>query len=103
MTLTLFLSLLVILAVAVSLITEAVKIALNKKETKYSSNLVVLIVSIVVGAVGTALLYVFLEIAFTPTNILCILLMPVALWVGSMLGYDKVIQMLEQLKTLKLN
>ena len=102
MTLTLFMTLLVILAVCVSLFTEAVKKFLDDAGVKYSSNVVVLIVAVIVGAGGTALMYLFLGIAFTPPNIVCMVLMAVAVWVGAMVGYDKVIQMIEQLKNLKL-
>lgn len=103
MTLTLFVTLLVVLAVCVSLITEAVKKFLDDAEVKYSSNVVVLIVAVIVGAGGTALMYLFLGIAFTPPNIVCIVLMAVAVWVGAMVGYDKVVQMIEQLKNIKVN
>lgn len=103
MTLSLFMALIVVLAVAVSLITEAVKKFLDEEKKTYSSNVVVLIIAIIVGVGGTALAYLFLGISFTLTNILCMLLMAVAVWVGAMLGYDKVTQMLEQLKTLKIN
>lgn len=102
MTLTLFIALLVILAVCVSLITEAVKKFLDDAGIKYSANIVVLIVAVIVGAGGTALMYLFMGIAFTPPNIVCMVLMAVAVWVGAMVGYDKVIQMIEQLKNLKL-
>lgn len=102
MTLALFVALLVILAVAVSLITEAVKKFLQDAGIKYSANVVVLIISIIVGAGGTALVYLFMGIPYTPPNIVCMVLMAVAVWVGSMVGYDKVIQMLDQLKNLKL-
>lgn len=101
MTITLFITLLVVLAVAVSLLTEAVKKFFENTNFTYSSNLVVLILSIVVGIFGTAMAYIPLGIAFTPPNIVCMVLMAVAVWVGSMLGYDKVIQMVEQIKTIK--
>lgn len=102
MTVTLFITLLVILSVAVSLFTEAVKKFLDEAGVKYSSNLVVLILSIIVGAGGTALMYVFLGIAFTTANVLCMILMALAVWVGAMVGYDKVLQMIEQVKSLTL-
>lgn len=102
MTLTLFMTLLAILAVVVSFLTEAVKKLLDKKEAKYSSNLVVLIIALIVGVGGTALTYLFLGIAFTFPNIVCMFLMALAVWVGAMIGYDKVIQLIEQVKTLKL-
>lgn len=100
MTLTLFMALIVVLAVAVSLITEAVKKFLDDAGKKYSSNTVVLIVAIIVGVGGTALTYLFMGIPYTPPNIICMVLMAVAVWVGSMVGYDKVLQMIEQIKTL---
>lgn len=59
MTLTLFMTLLVILAVCVSLITEAVKKFLDEAGVKYSSNIVVLIVAVIVGAGGTALICIY--------------------------------------------
>ena len=102
MTLTLFLALIVVLAVAVSLITEAIKKFLADTGVKYSANVVVLVVALVVGIGGTALAYLFLGIPYTVANIVCMALMAVAIWVGSMVGYDKVIQMIEQLKTLKI-
>lgn len=102
MTLTLFMTLLVVMAVCVSLITEAVKKFMDDAKVKYSSNMVVLIVSIIVGAGGTVLVYLFAGIPFTTANIVCIVLMAVAIWVGSMVGYDKVLQMVEQLKTIKI-
>lgn len=101
MTITLFMALLVVLAVAVSLLTEAVKKFFEGTKFTYSSNVVVLILSVVVGICGTAMAYISLGIAFTPPNIVCMVLMAVAVWVGSMAGYDKVIQMIEQVKNIK--
>jgi hypothetical protein len=97
-----FALLFVILSVAVSLITEAVKAFLDNEKIKYSANVVVLIVALIVGAGGTALAYIFLGIAFTMPNVVCIFLMAVATWVGAMVGYDKVLQMIDQIKALKL-
>ena len=101
MTITLFMALIVVLALAVSLLTEAVKKFFEGTKYTYSSNVVVLILSVVVGILGTAMAYVALGIAFTPPNILCMILMAVAVWVGAMLGYDKVLQMVEQVKNIK--
>lgn len=101
MTLRLFLTLIMIFAIVISLITEAVKKFLDDVRVKYSSNAVVLIVAVVVGIVGTVLVYLFLGIPFNLLNIVSIVLMVVAIWVGSMVGYDKVLQMIEQLKTIR--
>lgn len=101
MNLTLFTALLVVFAVMVSLITEAVKKFLGNVGVKYSANVVVLAVAFVVGIAGTSIAYIILGIAFTPLNIVYTILMVVAIWVGSMVGYDKVIQMIGQLKEIK--
>lgn len=101
MTISLFLALIVVLSLAVSLLTEAVKKFFEGSTVTYSSNVIVLIVSTFVGIIGTAMAYISLAIPFTPSNILCMVLMAVAVWVGSMIGYDKVIQMVEQIKTIK--
>lgn len=102
MTVTMFMALLVIFALIVSLVTEAEKKFMEGFEIKYSANVAVLITSIIVGVGGTALVYLFIGIPFTPTNILCMILMGVAVWVGSMVGYDKVLQMIEQIKAIKM-
>jgi len=87
-----------------SLKLVAEKVNRTERDTgiKYSSNVVVLILSLIIGVGGTALMYLFLEIAFTVANVMCMVLMAVAIWVGAMVGYDKVIQMIEQVKTLRL-
>lgn len=101
MTITLFVTLFATMAVAVSFLTEAVKKLFEDSQYKYSTNLVVLIISAVVGILGTAVAYISLGIAFTFINVICMLLMAVAVWVGSMVGYDKVIQMVEQIKLIQ--
>ena len=101
MTISLFMALIVVLALVVSLLTEAVKKSFEGTKVTYSSNVIVLIVSILVGIGGTAMAYISLDIAFTPPNIVCMVLMAVAVWVGSMLGYDKVLQMVEQINHIK--
>ena len=101
MTITLFMSLIVVLAIVVSLLTEAIKKFLDGSNIMYSANIVVLIVSIVVGIGGTAMAYAMLNIEVSAPNIVCMVLMAVAVWVGAMLGYDKVIQMVEQVKHIK--
>jgi hypothetical protein len=98
MTLTLFMTLILILAVAVSLITEAVKKFLADTKIKYPVNALVLVVAVIVGVGGTAIAYIFMGIPFSPPNILCMVLMGIAVWVGAMVGYDKVLQMIEQVK-----
>lgn len=98
MTVEIFLMLLAFFAVVTSLATEAVKKLLDSMQIVYASNIVVLILAIFIGGVGTASFYVFQNIAWTPTNALCVFLMICANWMCSMVGYDKVMQAITQFK-----
>lgn len=98
MTIELFLILLSILSVVTSLITEGVKKLFDSLNVKYVSNVVVLCVSIIIGGIGTTVFYLWNDFAFTTLNIICIFLMVCANWLCAMLGYDKVMQALEQIK-----
>lgn len=69
MTISLFLTLIVTLATAVSLLTEAVKKSFEGTKIKYSSNVVVLIVSVIVGIGGTALTYMFWVFLLLPLTL----------------------------------
>ena len=96
-----FILLMTICSAVSSLLTEGVKNWLNNAGKNYSSNLIAMINAIVVGCGGTAIAYVLMGIAFTLPNILCLVLMAAAVWLGSMVGYDKVIQLIAQITTAK--
>lgn len=98
MTVTLFISLVTVFATATSLITEAVKKLLDSKGVKYASNIVVCIIAAVVGIGGTAAYYALTSIPFSGANVVAMILMGCAVAVGSMVGYDKVIQAIKQMK-----
>lgn len=98
MSVQLFIAMFTIGSAVSSLLTEAVKKAYSNAGKEYSANVVALINAIVVGCGGTAVMYMLMAIPWTVNNILCLVLMGVAVWIASMVGYDKVIQMLNQLK-----
>ena len=77
------------------LLTQAVKTALGDK-FKYSSNLLALLDAIIVGIGGTAFYFYLSGIEFTGKN--CIYMVPLCaiLWIGSTVGYDKVVQTVMQ-------
>ena len=50
-----------------------------------------------VGCGGTAIAYVLLGIPFVLPNVLCLVLMCGVVWLGSMIGYDKVMQLVKQI------
>jgi len=98
MTLELFIILLAVFSAFTSLFTEAVQSFLDELKIKYASNLVVLGASMFVAGIGTACVYLFLGIPWTIINLVCLFLMVIANWLVSMLGYDKVMQAITQLK-----
>lgn len=92
MTIELFMFLFTVGSLASSLITQAIK----KSMPTVPSNIAALICAGVVGILGTMAAYVLLGIAFDLNNIICIALMTACIWVGSMVGYDKVMQTISQ-------
>lgn len=101
MTVELFIGLITVLSPFTSMLVEVIKRELNTADKSYSSNLVALISAALVGIIGTAVSYFMLGIEFTPYNILCLPLMALIIWIGSMVGYDKVIQLINQISELK--
>lgn len=99
MTLEIFLILLFALSLITSLLTQGVKLFLDRQKAEYSSNVVVLCVSILVGGFGTAIFYRWNDYAWTSLNIIIIFLMTVANWLVAMLGYDKIKQTIVQVVT----
>lgn len=97
MTITLFITILTIAASITGLFTEAIKKAYNNAEKKYSANVIALFNAIIVGCGGTAVSYILLGIECTFNNIICMILMGVATWLGSMIGYDKIVQLIKQI------
>lgn len=97
MTISLFMSILSFGAVLTGLLTEAVKDLLDSVNKKYASNIIALIVAVLVGCGGCAIAYILLGIPFTLNNIICLCLMGGAVWLSSMVGYDKIAQLIEQL------
>lgn len=94
MNITLFLSLFTIGSLVSSLLTEALK----KTFEEMSPNIIALVDAGVVGLLGTTAAYILMGVAWTPQNIVCLVLMVFCIWVGSMVGYDKVLQTIAQIK-----
>ena len=101
MTITLFIVLATICCAVSGLLTEGIKTWFKNAGKEYSANLIALIDALVVGCGGTAIAYVLLGIAFTLPNILCLVLMVGVVWLGSMIGYDKVMQLITQIASIK--
>lgn len=98
MTISLFISLLLGFASFSSVITEAIKKVCENAGTKPSANFIALFNAIFIGGGGTVGAYFIMSIPFTSINIVAIVGMVIAVWLGSMLGYDKVVQLIKQLE-----
>ena len=93
MTLSIFMSLVTILAMVSSLFTEAIK---KNFEVK-NATLVVLIISAIIGWGGGAVTYVLMGIPFAANNVLCLILLAPAIWLCATLGYDKVKEIISKI------
>lgn len=103
MTVSLFATILTIGAAVNVLLTEAVKKAYENAGRKCSPNAVALIDAVVVGGLGTAAVYMLMGIPWSVNNIICLAIIVIAVWVGSMIGYDKVLQLVRQIESAKQN
>lgn len=98
MSVTLFITLFTLGSFACTLVTEAVKKAFINAKKEASANLLALIDAVVVGGLGTSVAYILLGIEWSTNNIICLALMIVCIWIGSMIGFDKIKQLIEQIK-----
>lgn len=94
MSIELFMSLLTICTAISPLLTQALKKAFKE----LPSNIVALAGAIIVGAGGTISSYILMDIPFNAKNIICIILMSFCVWLGSMVGYDKIMQTIAQIR-----
>ena len=98
MSITLFITMFTVGAAAAALLTEAVKKFYANAGKECSPNVIALVDAVVIGAGGTAVVYMLMDIPWTVNNIICLGLMAVCVWIGSMIGYDKVVQLLKQIE-----
>lgn len=98
MNITLFVTLLTIFSTVTAFCTQVCKKVLDEAKVTYASNILAFIVACVVGIGGTAVYYVLYSIEFNAINVVCMVLMGLATAIGAMVGYDKVIQAIEQLR-----
>lgn len=101
MTVTLFISLFTFGSVLCGVITEAIKTAYKNADKPYSANVIALVDALVVGGAGTVAAYMLLGIPWTVNNIICIVLMCIVIWLGAMVGFDKVLQTIGQVASIK--
>jgi len=97
MSVTLFITILTIGGMVTALLTEAIKKMYANMNKAYSPNIIALVNAIVVGCGGTAVVYMLSGIEWSVNNIICLILMAISVWIASMLGFDKVLQTVNQI------
>lgn len=101
MNITVFIIAFVVESIIASLLTQAIKKAMESAKKDYSANIIALIVAFVIGVGVTCGYMVYADIAFTVKSVIVVIAMTGCVWMGAMLGYDKVKQALEQIAKLK--
>lgn len=101
MTTAIFLMLLAVFAIISSFLTQGVKKFFTNMNKPYSANMIALVNAAILGCGGTIVAYMLLSIPFTLVNIAFIPIMVGLVWLGSMLGYDKVTQLITQILAMK--
>ena len=79
------------------LVTEAVKKLLKESKVSYKPNLLAAVVAVLIGAgVGVGYI-VYAGLTWTPQIIILLILLIILSWLCAMVGYDKVVQSIEQI------
>lgn len=99
MTVEAFVKLLALFSVISSLTVEAIKKITTDTDKRY--NMMVMIVALIVGILGTLVYFQFTGLGFSVNNIITSILMGFASGVSSMVGYDKVKQAILQIRITK--
>ena len=84
-----------------SLVTEAVKKVLVDRNVKYSANTLTGIVAMVLSLIIGIGYLVLTSTTFTAQVIVYLIALMLISWLGAMIGYDKVKQVIDQLKNVK--
>lgn len=92
MSVSLFISILVAGSILSGLLTQAIKVWYRNENKEAPPNIIALINAVVCGGGVTAVVYMLLAIPFTVNNVLLLVVLIFFSWLGSMVGYDKIVQ-----------
>lgn len=100
MTLEFFITGLMVISTLAGFVTEAVKNIFAEHNWKYSANTIAGICSFVVALLVGVCYVLFTGMTITTQIVIAIFALAVLSWLCSMVGYDKVIQSIEQFKNI---
>lgn len=98
-----FIALLMAISVFTGLFTEAIKKFLQERGKKYYPNALAGYVSIALSVVTGIGYMIVIGASINSKMAVCLISLMLLSWLGSMVGYDKVIQTITQLKDNKVN
>lgn len=98
MTLEIFLTMLLIVSSLAALVTEAVKKILQEYKKTYHANTLAGIVAIIVAIISVVLYSVYKQLPMSPQLVSVSIALVLLSWLCAMVGYDKVVQAIEQFK-----
>lgn len=98
MNVSLFVSIFVGGGLITMLLTQSIKQFYYNRNSEASPNIIALVNALVVGGGGTAFMYMLMNIEWTVNNILCLIAMIFFVWMGSMLGYSKILETFQQFR-----
>lgn len=98
MTTEIFLMMLLICSTFTGLVTEAVKKLMDEHGWKYGNNTLAGVIAVVVS-IMVAIAFVFIaKVVVDAQMIVCMVALVILSWLCAMVGYDKVIQAITQIK-----
>lgn len=98
-----FIALLMAISVFTGLFTEAIKKFLQERGNKYYPNALAGYVSIALSVITGIGYMIVIGASINAKMAICLISLMLLSWLGSMVGYDKVIQTITQLKDNKVN
>lgn len=98
MSVSLFVSIFVGGGLITMLLTQSIKQFYYNRNSEASPNIIALINALVIGGGGTAFVYMLMGLEWSVNNILCLIAMVFFVWMGSMLGYSKILETFQQFR-----
>lgn len=89
------------ISVFTNLTVEAIKKVLDKKSTEYSSNVLAAFVAVGLSIISSICYLLYAGVAFDVKMLIQIIVLAYMSFLVSTLGYDKVIQSMEQVRKIK--